>query len=164
MTKEEIKKYNREYYLKNKKKFIEKAKIWNEENNEKRKLICKKWVENNQEYTSKYRNENKQKIHEYNIQYNKTKIGRANKLVTAYRHSDKMYERGECTISGKWIVEKIFSQPCHYCGESDWTKLGCDRIDNSKPHTENNVVCCCAKCNEKRMHKEYNIFLSEMDK
>lgn len=157
------KEYNHQYYLKNKSKFIEKAKVWAEENKEKRKSICKKWDEKNPEYKARYREENKDKQKEYNTQYNSTKIGRGNKLATAYRHSDKMYERGECTITGEWIVKNVFNgQKCHYCGETDWCELGCDRIDNSKPHTPDNVVPCCKKCNEKRMHKDYNEFLKDI--
>lgn len=161
MTQEEKKEYFHEYYLKHKEKFIEKAKKWAENNSEKRSEIRKRWRENNHlkavESGKKWRENNP----EYNIEYNKTKKGRANKLVTAYKRSDKIYKRGECTLTGSWIVENIFTKSCHYCGDSDWHNLGCDRIDNSLPHTEDNVVPCCAKCNIKRMHKQYNDFVKE---
>lgn len=153
------KEYNHQYYLKNKSKLVEKAKKWAKENKEKRKNICKKWDENNPDYKREYRENHKEELKEYDRQYNLTKVGRGNKLATAYKESDKLYNRGECTITGKWIVDNIFTSKCHYCGEDDWHKLGCDRIDNSKPHTEDNVVCCCSNCNTKRMHKDYNEFL-----
>ena len=87
-------------------------------------------------------------------------MGRAINLVKRYRQSDKQYNRGECTLTAKWMVNNIFSgQKCIFCGESDWTKLGCDRIDNSLPHTPNNVNPCCEKCNTKRGRKEFEKFL-----
>ena len=161
MNKEEQKEYYHQYYLKHKEKIKERSKKWAEENREKRREIQKKWDNNNPEYITQYRERNKERIHEKDAQYNQTKIGRGNKLVTAYKHSDKVYGRGECTITGEWIVENIFNSKCHYCGETDWHKLGCDRIDNSKPHTEDNVVPCCADCNTRKMHKDYKIFIKE---
>lgn len=163
MTKEEIKEYNHQYYLKHKQKMIENAKKWSEENPDKRAEIRIRWAENNEEKVFESRRKWKEKNPDYNILYNKTKNGRANKLVTAYKHSDKIYDRGECTLTGEWIVNNIFTQKCQYCGESDWNKLGCDRIDNTKPHTPENVVPCCSECNTKRNHKQYNDFLKELE-
>lgn len=82
-----------------------------------------------------------------------TPKGRAVNLLTSYRQSDKKYGRGECTLTADWIVENIFSQPCHYCGRTDWTKMGCNRIDNSLPHTPDNCVPCCHACNLKLENK-----------
>ena len=101
---------------------------------------CKEWYEKNRE-----------KKLEYQKQYKKSPMGRANNLLSAYKKSDIKYNRGECTLTAKWIVENIFSgQKCHYCDETDWHKLGCDRIDNTLPHTPDNVVPCCFKCNCKK--------------
>lgn len=98
-------------------------------------------------WKSYYRNSEKVK------EYRKSKKGRANSLINAYRQSDKKHNRGECTLTAEWIVENIFISKCYYCGESDWAKLGADRIDNSKPHTPDNVVPCCAECNIKKIGK-----------
>jgi len=48
---------------------------------------------------------------------------------------------------------------CHYC----WTKLdkrilSLDRIDNSKPHTEDNCVAACISCNTHRKDSLYRKF------
>lgn len=163
MTKEEIKEYNHQYYLNHKQKMIENAKKWAKENPEKRTEISKNWAENNYYKVVESRKKWKEKNPNYDIEYNKTEQGRANKLVIAYKRSDEMYERGKCTLTGAWIVDNIFSKTCHYCGETDWHKLGCDRIDNSKPHTADNVIPCCSKCNTKRNHKEYNDFIKELE-
>ena len=76
------------------------------------------------------------------------------------KREDKKRNRGKCTLTAQWIMDYIFTKKCVYCGESDWKKLGCDRIDNSKPHTEDNVVCCCGECNTKRGTKEFEEFLA----
>lgn len=94
----------------------------------------------------------------YHKQYEKTPYGRALNLITTYRHNDRLCNRGECTLTAQWIVDNIFSRSCLYCGESDWRKLGTDRIDNSRPHTPNNVVCSCGKCNKQRSKKSFYSF------
>lgn len=83
--------------------------------------------------------------------YRHTKQGRASMLLQRYKERDKQTGRGECTLTSKWIIENIFTGHCIYCGETDWHKLGCNRLDNSKPHTIDNVVCCCGECNV-RLH------------
>lgn len=78
--------------------------------------------------------------------YRKTKMGRAIQLLNRYNQSDKKAGRGKGDLTPEWIVENIFTSKCE-CGEDDWTKLGCNRIDDSKPHTMDNVEPCCKKCN-----------------
>lgn len=47
-------------------------------------------------------------------------------------------------------MENIFTSKCIYCGDDNWEHLGCDRKDNSKPHTSDNIVCACGICNAER--------------
>lgn len=49
----------------------------------------------------------------------------------------------------EWIIENIFSKPCAHCGKEGWDIIGCNRLDNSKPHTKDNVEPCCKDCNDK---------------
>lgn len=181
-TEEERKEANREYqrrWRKNNKEKMEEAwRLWKEKNTEKVKQCdrekCKRWRDKNKEKIAEYakqyklehqekiaerakqwRKEHKEEIAEYNKKYRKTPYGRANKLFQKYKKLDKKYNRGECTLTPQWIVDNIFTQPCHYCGASGCEKIGCDRIDNSKPHTEDNVVPCCYECNVKRGKKSY---------
>lgn len=98
--------------------------------------------------------EKKEEIKEYHRQYNKTPYGRALNLVSTYNQSDKKYGRGECTLTADWVVENIFSKQCS-CGESDWHKLGCNRINNDLPHTPDNVEPCCTECNKKRVRSKH---------
>ena len=126
-------------------------KQWYAENSEKRKESKKKWRENNPD-----------KVKGSKRKYHSTPMGRANYLVNNYRREDKIHNRGKCTLTPQWIVDNIFSgQICFYCKESDWYKLGCDRIDNSLPHTPENVVCCCEECNKKRGTKDFEVFFNQ---
>lgn len=84
---------------------------------------------------------------EYVKKWQSTPKGRASHLLNSYKQSDKLAQRGECTLTAQYIVDNIFSKSCVHCGETDWKKLGCNRLDNSKPHTPDNVEPCCFRCN-----------------
>lgn len=112
--------------------------------------------------TRKHHQNHREERSEYKKQYRSTQVGKANHLLGDYRRSDKNANRGECTLTADWIVNNIFNSKCVFCGESDWEKLGCDRIDNSKPHTVDNVQCCCGKCNVQRNIKSVEQFLEQI--
>lgn len=148
------------YYQKHKEERNRKSKEWYLNNFDKMKAIKKKWYEENLEKTKDnfkewYNNGNgKNKILENNKKWKERhpREARAHNIVQNYLRYDK--EKGFDTsnnISSSWIVDNIFSgQKCAYCGDQDWTHLGCDRIDNNKPHTDDNVVCSCFICNADR--------------
>lgn len=103
---------------------------------------------NKREYNTEYYRQNRDKIRAQQAEYYSTPIGRANYLLNRYRQSDKAYNRGNCTLTAEWIVQNIFSgQVCAHCGESDWKKLGVNRLDNNLPHTPENCEPCCYRCN-----------------
>lgn len=146
MTKNEfIKKFGEEKYQ----SILERNRKNYQKSKDKWKATRKNYYENNKEHL-------KENMKEYTTN---TKIGRAKCLLSSYRHNDLKYNRGECELDEDFILNHIFTQPCHYCDETDWRKLGCDRIDNTKPHTPENVVPCCRKCNLKRGKKDYSSFL-----
>lgn len=70
---------------------------------------------------------------------------KVSKMISSYKHRDKVNNLDICDISIDWMIENILSKPCIYCGDTH--RIGCDRIDNSKGHTKNNVVPCCYECN-----------------
>lgn len=69
---------------------------------------------------------------------------RASKLLSAYKLKDWKSNK-KYNLDREWFINNILSKECIYCGSKD--KLGCDRIDNSKGHTYDNVVPCCYVCN-----------------
>lgn len=90
----------------------------------------------------------------YQKKYRDTPIGRAFYMVTNYNNADSKYERGKGDLTPKWIVENILFQPCVHCGKTGWDIIGCNRLDNSKPHTMDNVEPCCKECNDKLHYDE----------
>ena len=121
------------------------------------------YYQNNRDRIAKrhadYYQNNKEKLVRHQAEYRSTQFGRATHLISAYQRSDKKYNRGECTLTAEWIVEHIFNNPCHYCGKTDWTEMGCDRIDNALPHVPDNVVPCCCECNRKKARYSYDEYM-----
>lgn len=74
---------------------------------------------------------------------------RAHQLINNYKQEDKKYNRGEGDLTAQWIVDNIFTKKCAHCEKTGWDVIGCNRIDNSKPHTIDNVEPCCEDCNHK---------------
>ena len=105
-------------------------KLTEEENKEKQRGYAKKWEE-----------EHPEKI-------------RANQLLQAYNKEDLKRRGYKGDLTAQWIVENIFSQPCAHCGKTGWNIIGCNRIDNDKPHTKDNVEPSCKDCNTKMWIKE----------
>ena len=138
------------------------------ERKEAQREACKRYRERHkEEITAKqaeYYQDNKEKIAEQMAEYQSTPKGRAVNLVGTYKQEDNKYSRGECTLTAEWVIEHIFSQPCYYCGETDWKKLGCDRLDNNLPHTPENVVPCCCECNKKKARYSYEEYLKIIGK
>ena len=114
-------------------------------------------AENQKKYKAKHTDELKSKNREQCKKYYHTYSGRSRSLVHKYTQSDLEEGRGECTLTPGWIVGHIFTSSCIYCGDSDWEHLGCDRIDDSLPHTPENCVCACGICNVDRMLNEMSV-------
>lgn len=73
---------------------------------------------------------------------------KASKMISSYKNKDAKNGVSMCDIDIDWMIENILSQKCVYCGDDQ--RIGCDRIDNSKGHTKDNVVPCCIECNTAR--------------
>ena len=116
----------------------------------------------NLERAKTYYQTHREEVKKINKEYQKRKIkgyyGRAYLLSKNYEQMDKNTNRGECTITPDWIIGNIFTSKCYWCGETDWRQLGCDRIDNNKPHTPDNVLCSCSRCNVERNRHSMDYF------
>lgn len=161
--KEEISAYNKAYlkayYKEHKEEMLAKQKAYYEAHREEKRAKGKAYYwahkEEDNARCKAYRETHKEEKKAQYRAYQSTPKGRAVNLLAGYNREDR--EKGFDTsnnITADWIVTNIFSgQKCVYCEDSDWRHLGCDRIDNDKPHTPDNVVCCCGICNIERSDK-----------
>lgn len=72
---------------------------------------------------------------------------RERRLINHYKTDDKR-KNLKCDLTIEWMKENITSKSCIYCGDTE--NIGCDRIDNLKGHSIDNVVPCCFICNTAR--------------
>ena len=101
----------------------------------------------NEYQRNKYKENPKKDIEKAKHYFNSTKMGRAIRLVNNYNWMDKKANRENGDLTPIWVIENIFSKPCAHCGIEGWKVIGCNRLDNSKPHTMDNVEPCCEHCN-----------------
>ena len=74
----------------------------------------------------------------------------AKSIVSAYRQMDR--QRGfddSQTITAEWFLDNIAYKPCAHCGVQGIGLVGCNRFDNTKGHTQDNVEAACWSCNSK---------------
>lgn len=152
---EELLEYQKQYYQDHRKEKLEYYKQWRQSHREEILKKAKQYHQEHREGRLKY-------MKQYSKCWSQTPYGRAQYLINTYRRNDRQHNRGDCTLTAKWVVDNIFNRSCLYCGEEDWKTLGCDRIDNSLPHTPQNVVCSCEKCNKKRHTKDFLEFVYSM--
>lgn len=118
------------------KKKVKKVKITKKKENKKNEVITNK----------KEKKDNKPPRSE--------KMKRAANMTNVYRYNDTKDGFDEvCDFDAQWMIDNIYSKECIYCGETDWRLLGCDRINNNKGHTKDNVNPCCKRCNKLRSDK-----------
>ena len=93
--------------------------------------------------------ERKKSLTELHQNWRNTPYGRATYLITDYRNMDEKcgFDKKQCNLTPQWLVDNVLSKQCVYCGKTGWKIIGCNRLDNSKPHTMDNVEPCCMKCN-----------------
>lgn len=106
-------------------------------NKEKHNLAARKWALNN-----------KEKVRE--IQRKSRKNNQPKLLLNNCKNRSRI-KGFDCNLTIDWVKENITSKSCIYCGETH--RIGCDRIDNSKGYTIDNVIPCCGDCNRIRSNK-----------
>ena len=76
----------------------------------------------------------------YQREYNRTRRGLWNKLVSRAR------EKNISLTIDYQLFDSLFNEPCFYCGGLR-INAGLDRIDNSIGYTPDNIRPCCWPCN-----------------
>lgn len=155
------KEYNKQYRETHKEELIEYCKKYREKHKqelkEKRKIYAADNKDKIREYQGNYYKTNKADLIIKQKSYHKTKNYRASVLASTYKKEDEKKSRTGFDLTQKWILENIFADSCTYCGDSDWTHLGADRIDNEKAHTQDNCICACGICNIERETKKMSV-------
>lgn len=111
-----------------------------------------------------------------NIEYKKEFLREIDKKIASYRVQDinkKKYR--ENNINQKETIEKLVVSKlkCYYCKckmkifyqmARDLEQWTLDRIDNAKPHQNDNVIVCCLDCNLKRktINKDKFLFTKQL--
>lgn len=152
-------------------------KLYRAKNREKRKQQQHDWYlahkKDKQKYDAEYRKnnvearkqvkaewnkKNKTQQSAYNKKFYQTIAGMASRRRNHYLADDK--EKGfdtAQTVSADWISEYILTGFCIYCHDTEPYHLGCDRIDENKGHTPENVVCACPICNWERSLQKMSV-------
>jgi hypothetical protein len=126
------------------------------------KRKCKPCADNESVYRKHTRGNRREQEREYRIK------NWANRCVYLSRGSDirKHREVGENYITAKRLktLRVLQINKCFYCmvdmttaNRKHKTGLTTERLDNSKPHDENNVVLCCSSCNCRKLSNKHNI-------
>lgn len=152
---EEIKEYCRKYYQENIEKCKERShQYWQDhpEMKEKKRESSRRWraehVDHHREYCRK--------------RYSEDPVYRAASKFKGYRWYDShtpgipSVDPSDYPTRDEYV--RLFMQPCVFCGETDWHKIGLDRIDNTKGHTRDNLQPCCWSCNSKKKNMSVDEF------
>ena len=162
-----IKQHRKEFYNDNKKKELERQKEYTTRNKDKISAYKKQYREEHREklaaYIKQYMADNSEKYKAYQKEYNKSQIGRAQRQFQKYRRMDIRNGFGDVIdFDTKWIMDNIHTKSCVYCGKTGWDIIGCDRKDNSLPHTKANCVPCCTECNIRKGKMNYEDYLNKI--
>ena len=143
--------YDAEYYQANKEKIAAYNAEYYQANKEKKAAYNAEYYQSNKEKKAEYYQANKDKIAEYYASYynpQKNPMNWAKRMVADYRQMDRQHGFGDKdTISVDYFIQHIANQPCAHCGKQGIGLIGCNRLDNTKPHTIDNVEPCCQSCN-----------------
>ena len=116
------------------------------------------------EYFKQYRADNADVIK----QYRATIEGYARSIRYHNLQADRKYGRIGAEEDPLPTIEEyieLLQQRDYYDGKQyHWTEMGLDRIDNTKPHTLDNVVPCSTKNNKRRQKMNFEEFCAVMNK
>lgn len=137
-------------------------KQYNAEHADAIKQYFKQWEAEHAEHLKEYK---KQYNKQYNKQHYATIEGYARAIRKSNLQKDRKYGRIEAEEDPLPTIEEyieLLQQRDFYDGKQyHWSEMGLDRIDNSKPHTIDNVVPCSTKNNIRRKKMSFEEFYAK---
>lgn len=139
--------YYREYYAKNREKYLENSRKWFQEHKEYKEAYVKEWHGKHEGYWKKYGASRTEYLREYNRTYYLTHKEedrvRCQKRRTLKKAADASLTTEE------WEMAKLeFGNGCAYCGKQ--MKLEQDHfvpLSDGGGYTKENIIPSCKRCN-----------------
>lgn len=149
----------KQYYTENKEAIAEYKKQYRQENKE----LIKQWYTKNEERMKQYRKENKETIADYKKQWHTTLKGYCISIRSANIQHDRKNGRISDELPSNYpTIEdymELLQMPDFYDGKQyHFTEMGLDRIDNSLPHTLDNIVPCTTQHNIEKHLMPFDAF------
>lgn len=160
----------KQYYTVNREHELERNKQYRVDNIEARKQYDKQYRADNaeaiKEKNKQWRADNVEHIKQYSKQYHKQLYSTIEGYARVIRNTNLREDRkhGRCGKDEDPLPSieeyiELLQQPDFYDGKQyHWSEMGIDRIDNSKPHTIDNVVPCTTEHNRQRHTKTFEEF------
>lgn len=162
-NKESILECRKQHYTENKEAILERQKQHYAKNKESILEYQKQYRQENKERIKQYYAENKERKKQYHKQYYATLRGYCNSIRNSNIRTDRKYGRiGDELPSNYPTIEdymELLQMPDFYDGKQyHFTEMGFDRIDNSLPHTLDNIVPCTTQHNIERHLMSFDAF------
>lgn len=148
--------YDKEYRKRNKEKIAKRKREWYDKHKDEKSIYDKKYrtehTEQRKQAKKDWYNKNRDRVSDTNKKYYETIDGIAARRRNHYVWEDRHVIHSDTseTVTKEWIIDNILNSKCLYCCDDIPGHLGCDRIDDNKGHTPDNVICACGICNSER--------------
>lgn len=165
---------DRQYYVENKERLIEKARQWRLENkehkaeqakqfrtNNKERLaeISRQWYINNKKHVAEYQAKNKDAITKRNKQWilnNKEHVLKRGRIYWHDYIAKKKSLPSTLTINEWELIKKHFDNKCCYCGrESLLTQEHFLALNKGGEYSYSNIIPACKNCNSSKRDKSF---------
>jgi DNA-directed RNA polymerase subunit RPC12/RpoP len=174
--KECSKKRFKQWYAEHRDERIEKTKQYNAEHAEAKKQYHKQYYAVNREHIleqqKQYNADNSEARKHYWKQYNAEKYSTIEGYARVIRKDNLRADRKQGRIAAnedplpsiEQYIELLQKLDFYDGKQYHWSEMGLDRIDNSKPHTLDNVVPCTTEHNVQRQKMSFEEFCELMQK
>lgn len=164
--------YFKQWYAEHRDERLEKMKQWYADNADERKQYNKQYYAEHAECKKYYYQVHREEILEFQKQYNSERYATIEGYAYAVRQNNLQNDRkyGRCGMNEdplpplEYYVWGIQQRDFYDGKQYHWSEMGFDRIDNSKPHTIDNIVPCSTANNRRRGRKSFEEFCELMRK